>query len=182
MKIIFNFALAGFCFASALAVNASDVIEFDFEQMENIAIEKLNSIQQISFDNGIEYCGWILWKESGDVFAGEAVKGNEDSCDLPETPKDTVAIASYHTHGSHNPEYDSELPSVEDLEGDMHDEVYGFVATPGGRIWLTDPDQEAVFEICGESCVLQDPNYDAADTGKLAPSYTMEELEERFAE
>ena len=40
-------------------------------------------------------------------------------------------MASFHTHACYDPDADSEVPSVEDLAGDIDESVNGYVATLG---------------------------------------------------
>ncbi len=165
-------------FFAAFLMQASPLLaeEVNFKLLSEVAIQVLDQAQRQSFDEGLEYCGYIIEKD-GMIFASPKVKGEEGSC-LSSYPREDFAIlASYHTHGSHNPDYDSEVPSVSDYYADSEDEIYGFVGTPGGRVWVIDPFQEEIFELC-EGCILRDKNFDADDYGFVPDQFTPQELEE----
>ena len=89
------------------------------------------------------------------------------------------AVATLHTHGTYNVNYDSEAPSVVDMEADIGEQIDGFIGTPGGRVWYIDWDTEMASQICGEQCIAQDPNYRKDRWGQLARSYTLGELQAR---
>ena len=68
------------------------------------------------------------------------------------------------------------MPSVDDLEADFDEGIDGYIATPGGRVWLNDVDEEVSFLLCGPGCVHADQN----DRDCLAfPQYTIESLQDR---
>ncbi len=149
----------------------------EFKKVEAVAIEVLDSLQAISFKEQREYCGWIV-DDGTDIFATKAVPGDESSCTVDYPEDSIVLLASYHTHGQHNPDYWSEAPSNDDIESDFDEEIYGFVSTPAGRIWVIDPYQEMLFQICGEGCVTADPNYDSSEYPPIPESGTPEEINE----
>ncbi len=148
----------------------------DFDALTELAIETLDRAQKQSIAEGVEFCGFLLEKD-GRQFASPKKRGDESGC-TPSYPRyEFTILASYHTHGSHNPDYNSEVPSVDDFVADREDETYGFVGTPGGRVWLIDPFQDEIFEIC-KDCILQDENYDAREYGEIPENFTSESLED----
>ena len=58
----------------------------------------------------------------------------------------------------------------------MDEGVYGYVATPGGRLWLNIFDEALAVQLCGPGCVTADPNY--RHCGAYPPDfeYTLEGL------
>ena len=72
---------------------------------------------------------------------------------------DFEAIASYHTHAAYSDDMDSEVPSVDDLEIDFEEGVNGYVATPGGRVWLNLVNEGRTILLCGPGCVYVDPGF-----------------------
>lgn len=163
------------CNTVALEDESSPSVSPEYKQVEAIAISTLDSLQTVSFNERREYCGWIV-DDGTNIFATKAVPGDESSCVIDD-PKDShVILASYHTHGQHNPEYWSEAPSPDDIESDFDLEVYGFVSTPGGRVWVIDPYQEEIFQVCGEGCVTSDPNYDPDDYPEIPQSGSEKEI------
>jgi len=91
-------------------------------------------------------------------------------------------IASYHTHGAFHEEADSETPSSADLEADIDEEIDGYVATPGGRIWKNDSDREVAILLCGRNCTVSDPDYDSRAFPSVNRSYTLDGLYDRDEE
>ncbi len=149
--------------------------ELDFGAIEIAAIEALANIQQQSIEDQVEYCGYIVI-QNDKISATDVTKGGEDYCEMDAPPEDAEIVASFHTHGNHNPEYNSEVPSDADVEGDEEEGIYGFVGTPGGRVWLIDPFQDGIFSICDEACIPQDEDYNAADYPEIPQSFNEKEL------
>ena len=87
--------------------------------------------------------------------------------------------ATFHTHGAHDPDYDSEVPSVIDLEGDIADELDGYVSTPGGRFWHNDWRTKQARLVCGKKCLPADPAYRDCDTLEPEAVYSLQALKQR---
>jgi len=141
------------------------------------ARQTLAKLQANSFAAGREYCGMIGRNPRGEVVVTRARKGRADSC----RPRDfwgsrIDVIASYHTHGSHHPEADAEVPSFDDLAADTDEGVLGFVSTPGGRFWITEPQFGRVRQLCGVGCLPVDPDFNPRDAGHVRQQYTMQQL------
>lgn len=142
----------------------------------------LAELQDNSFAADREYCGMIGIDADGRLVASRPRRGSVDSC-TPRDPRDAVEIiASFHTHGSFAYDYDSEVPSVADVEGDMFEGVDGYISTPGGRLWFVDGQTGVSRVICGLGCLPADPDFEAEVWGPVAPRYTLEALEQREAE
>lgn len=146
------------------------------------AFATLSDVQNASFDGNREYCGMIGRNARGKLVVTRPRAGKATSC----RPKsfsflrgDIEYLASYHTHGGHDPDHDSEVPSVDDLYADGVEGVIGFVATPGGRLWVTDPARDEVRLICGPRCLPVDAQYKQADDGTVRQRYTASELHAR---
>ncbi len=135
----------------------------------------LNQLQDISFRKNREYCGYIGHDEKDVLFASNARRGRRDSC-LGKAPDNMDVIASYHTHGSFDPDARAEFPSVADLEGDEDEGIDGYISTPGGRLWYSDSQDMEVSQICGVGCMKQDPKFKAGIDGDIHVSYCYEEL------
>jgi len=140
----------------------------------------LAGIQNNSFNANREYCGMIGRNSAGQIVITRPRKGRRDSClPRPFRTNDVEVLASYHTHGSHDPGADAEVPSLDDLRADTDEGVIGFVATPGGRFWKTDPDTNSVSLICNVGCLPKDPDYDPRDEGRVRSRYTAAQLDAR---
>lgn len=147
-----------------------------------IARATLAALQGPSFEDNIEFCGYLGYDAEENLVPTPASKGDNESCAY-EGPEDGyVLVLSYHTHAAFDPEYSSEIPSVADIESDEAEGIDGFVATPGGRLWYVDTTDMIVRQICGLGCLPQDPDFIEGADGDIAISYTYEELLEFEAE
>ncbi len=143
------------------------------------AVGFLDGLQGPSFAEDREYCGYLGLDDAGEFVATDPIEGEEALCE-PILPFDIQVVASYHTHGAYGPEHDAEVPSPEDVDSDMAEGVFGYVSTPGGRIWLIDWRDGVATQVCGASCVAVDPNYNAREAGPVGRVYTRESLAARF--
>lgn len=165
--------------AAAIAVSAGTVAA---DSKQEIALMKrvFAEIQPLSFERNREYCGYIGYDFDGKLVASEARRGRASSC-RPKDPRNIeVIIASYHTHGAYNGDEGSEVPSVEDMEGDQSEGIDGYVATPGGRMWYVDTEDMVISQICGVGCLDQDPEFEPYTDVKIERSYSYDELVEWF--
>lgn len=140
----------------------------------------LSQLQPLSFANNIEYCGYIGLDDDGALIASTATPGDESSCLSDDPVEIAVITASYHTHGAYSPDYDSEIPSGDDVEGDEAEGIDGYVATPGGRFWYIDTTDMVISQICGIGCLPSDPGFQAGDWGPIDQSYSYDQLIERL--
>ena len=147
-----------------------------------LATQTLRDLQAQSFDRNREYCGMIGRDADGALVVSEPRRGWRSSC-RPKDPRGAVElVASYHTHGAWNPKFHSEIPSTDDVYSDMEEEVFGFVATPGGRLWMIDWRDGTARQICAQGCVPADDAYPQGGGDDIAQSYTLPELIEIFEE
>ena len=164
-----------------LALFASPLTAQDNAEVA-LAKATLDALQQLSFDNNREYCGYIVIDADGELVATPAVQGNIGDCYADDPPEDSVPVASYHTHGAFEYDTPAEFPSVSDLEADEAEGVDGYIATPGGRFWYVDGVDQIASQLCGVGCLTQDANFEAGLDGELQISYTIDELRELEAE
>ncbi len=87
-----------------------------------------------------------------------------------------VLTQSYHTHAAFSTDYNSEMPSGVDMEGDEDEGIDGWVATPGGRFWYIDTTDMITRQICGIGCLPADPNFIAGESGIIEISYSYNDL------
>lgn len=150
-------------------------------EVQSFAREQLNALQERSFAENIELCGIIFETSEGELGASFPKGGDEATCDLIYFDEPgMVPIASFHTHGSWNPEYDSEVPSLTDIQSDIANGMDGYIATPGGRLWWVDHKKARARRACEAGCLIQDPNYRPCPADTIAESYSLEELALRF--
>lgn len=139
----------------------------------------MDEIQRRSFAERKEFCGLILEDDAGKLDISLVVEGRENKCDLPwMSPLGLYPVATFHTHGAFNKDYDSEVPSALDVESDIDEQIDGYVATPGGRLWKTDWQEQVATQLCGEGCLVSDPDYRAEPFG-IAGRYTLRQLKQR---
>lgn len=140
----------------------------------------LMQLQPLSFAENREYCGYIGQMPDGTYQATEVTRGDPYSC-LSRGSEDRFieVTASFHTHAAFDTEADSEVPSTDDVRGDMDEGVNGYIATPGGRFWYVDGARGVATQLCGLGCLGQDPDFVQGDAGTIAQQYTLADLERR---
>ncbi|MGD1907185.1 MAG: DUF4329 domain-containing protein [Leptolyngbyaceae cyanobacterium] len=152
--------------------------EVDLDELDDFARDHLVEVQEISIEAGVEYCGLYGYDADGELAATTAVRGEPDSCNPWNEPDEFVVIASYHTHGSYSPDADSEVPSTDDLEGDIEEGIYGYISTPGGRLWFNDWETESATVI-DPGAIQPDPDFQDCPAFPAGTDYTLPELEAR---
>ncbi len=140
-------------------------------------MESMNALS-VRFDR--EVCGYILRHPNGAYSSTKVSWGGHASCASLPIEEGAEVASSWHTHAAWAPAYDGEVPSIQDVEGDMQLGINGWVATPGGRLWFVDGKTGHMRQYCGIGCVASDPNFTADDYGPVAESYTLEALFRRF--
>ena len=138
----------------------------------------LSRLNRQSFVQNTEICGYVGRDPAGTLFTTENATGREAECYLPTPPANMTLLASYHTHGTYSPEYDSEFPTSTDMESDRAAGIDGYIATPGGRLWFVDSDTMTVRELCGVGCLPMDPGYRPDEAGRISISYTYAGLQQ----
>lgn len=145
--------------------------------VQDFARARLGEMQARSFAENVELCAIIFEDSTGALQSSEVRAGDEATCDLRYFDAPGMApLASIHTHGPFDADYDSEVPSLIDLDGDVESGMDGYVATPGGRFWRSDWRGERAVLVCGEGCLAQDPAYRECPDDTVAASYTRPEL------
>lgn len=157
--------------------------DFDFRSLEGpvdrFAADILNKAQTQSFQDGVEYCGIIGYDEDGNLAATTPKRGQKNGC-RPEDDMSLVqVIASYHTHGSYSSYADTETPSLSDLETDFAEKIDGYIATPGGRLWVNLYEEKLSIMLCGVGCLKKDPNFKGCPAFAPEESYSIQKLVER---
>ncbi|MEO0591498.1 MAG: DUF4329 domain-containing protein [Pseudomonadota bacterium] len=136
------------------------VITVTQSEVESFARQQLNALQEQSFAQDIELCGIIFERSDGTLGASPPRPGDEASCGIKYFDEPGMRpVASFHTHAAQNDSYDSEVPSLLDMESDYASGMDGYVATPGGRFWRVDAQGPTAIRICGPGCLAQDPAY-----------------------
>ena len=146
-------------------------------EVQSFARERLREVLQRSFDEDIELCGIIFERSDGSLGASDIRIGDEASCGIAYFDEPGMRpVASFHTHAGQNEKYDSEVPSLQDLESDAASELDGYVATPGGRFWRVNASAVEAVQVCGPGCLPQDPDYKACAAGPPKKRYSRADL------
>lgn len=153
----------------------------ELEELHEVAAEHLDMVQAISIREGVEYCGFLGFYTGGPITGTPPRRGRTDSCTPPNTPRGFTVLASYHTHGSYTTNADTEVPSVDDLQADVQEQIYGYIATPAGRVWFNDWERNESMMLFGPGSVVSDPNYRACAAFPPGTQYTMTQLQQRAA-
>lgn len=150
-------------------------------EVQRFARNQLDALQRRSFAEDIELCGIIFERSNGELGASSIRQGDEASCGIAYFDEPGMKpLASFHTHAAQNEAYDSEVPSVLDLQNDAALSMDGYLATPGGRFWWIDGRREVATMVCGEGCLAQDPAYELCDAYAPEREYNIPALMNRF--
>ncbi|QDH35069.1 DUF4329 domain-containing protein [Porphyrobacter sp. YT40] len=149
-------------------------------EVQAFARTRLEAMQAQSIAENIELCAIIFEDNEGALDATPVHEGDEGTCDLRYFDEPGMApVASIHTHAGFDANYDSEVPSMLDLESDIESRMDGYVATPGGRLWRIDWQAPRAVQVCGEGCLTQDPAYRTCPDDPIAASYSAAQLAAR---
>jgi len=133
---------------------------YDPAELTALARTTLQALQTRSFSENREYCGYLGIAPDGTLSAAAPSRGSQARCFAANLPFDWWIVGHYHTHGGYDPQIQSEIPSVKDLQSTLDTGLVGYLATPGGRFWRFDPATELAEQICGVGCLGQDPNHE----------------------
>jgi len=149
------------------------------QTVDAFAVSFLDSIQASSIAARREFCGYIRRDLSGTLRATPPRPGTFATCSMPAPLPGSGIIATYHTHGAYGPNHDNETPSTIDLENDIRLGLNGYVSTPGGRVWRTNPDTKDTVQVCGLGCVTRDPGFVPRNEKAVLQRFTLPQLEQR---
>ena len=152
------------------------------DELGRFAIATLAKLQRDSIERNQEFCGVIVESDDGVLSASRIYEGGRADCSYYRMSQPgTHVVASFHTHGGTDRDYDSEFPSLEDVEGDMEEQIAGFIATPGGRVWQVDWRTGVASQFCGVGCLQRDPDYGPDSDETPSERYSLAQLRERAA-
>lgn len=140
-------------------------------------MESMNALS-IRFDR--EVCGYVLRDRDGTYSSTKVSWGGHASCASLPLEDGVEVVSSWHTHAAYSPNYDNEVPSIQDVEGDIRFGVNGWVGTPGGRLWFVESGIETIRVVCGLGCLPTDPNATDRLHDPIPPSMTLNQLYNRF--
>jgi hypothetical protein len=166
------------CLALVLSAPAPATAQSASETAFVMALMRAMNQLSVRFDR--EVCGFVLRDATGAYSSTKVSWGGAASCaSLPLQPGVT-AMSSWHTHAGWDPDYDGEVPSIQDVEGDMSMGVNGWVATPGGRLWFVDGNTGALRQVCGRDCLPVDPGFVPEEHGPVPDELSLDGLYQRF--
>ncbi|MEM0948263.1 MAG: DUF4329 domain-containing protein [Pseudomonadota bacterium] len=171
-------ALCRLYFVLCLSACVADVPEPD-TAFNEAAIAFMNDLQPRSIAENREYCGFLGRDASGEFRATAPVRGDAESCEIVGFPETFEVIASYHTHGGYDFDIDSEVPSSDDITSDVADQTFGYIATPGGRIWLVDWRNRSASQLCEIDCVHSDPDFVPGYADPIPRTVTLRDIRRR---
>lgn len=142
----------------------------------------MESMNALSVRFNREVCGYILRHPNGAYSSTKVSWGGHASCASLPLQGGVDVVSSWHTHAAWGEGYDGEVPSIQDVEGDMDQGINGWVGTPGGRLWHVDGRTGTMRQVCGRDCLPVDPNFFPEEHGPVAESYTLDALYARFGQ
>ena len=149
------------------------------DALDRFAASHLDKVQQLSFRDGIEYCGLFGLDRDGELAATPPRPGTRFECTPMDEPPVVEVLASYHTHASFDIDADGEAPSIGDLTSDFEEGIDGYIGTPGGRVWVNMVDEEVSVLLCGPGCISVAPGFKECPAFLPADEYTIEDLKRR---
>jgi len=140
----------------------------------------MESMNALSIRFNREVCGYILREPDGSYRSTKVSWGGHASCASLPIEAGVEVVSSWHTHAAYDRGYDNEVPSIQDVEGDIRFGVNGWVGTPGGRLWFVESGTETIRVACGLECLPTDPNATDQFHDPIPPSMSLDELYRRF--
>lgn len=168
--------IAAFLWANPVAAQDRGFLAGD---LDRFAAVHFDIIQPLSIADGVEYCGLLGFDAAGNLMATPARRGRADSCRPDDGPPGFEVLASYHTHGAYDRDADTEVPSLDDLQSDIDEGIDGYIATPGGRLWLNDTEARESVLLCGPGCIESDPDFRPCPAFLPEDRYTVHTLRAR---
>ncbi len=164
---------------AAALIGTSACLAQEAEESEFV-MALMTTVNHLSIRFGREACGFVLQDEDGRFSSSKVQWGTVDGCAPLLADDDPDPLSSWHTHGSYAPEYDNEVPSVDDVLGDLEEGTTGWVGTPGGRLWYIAAQEGALWETCGVGCLPHDPTATDALRAPVPSSMSFYDLYYRF--
>jgi hypothetical protein len=140
----------------------------------------MRAMNQLSVRFNREVCGFVLRDADGTYSSTKVSWGGAASCASLPLGTGVAPVASWHTHAAWARGYDGEMPSIQDVEGDMAMGVNGWVGTPGGRLWFVDGRTGAIEQVCGRGCLPVDPGFVPKEHGPVPQALSLDGLYARF--
>ena len=140
----------------------------------------MESMNALSIRFNREVCGYILRHPNGAYSSTKVSWGGHATCASLAVDPSLEVVSSWHTHAAWVSDYDGEVPSIQDVEGDMSQGINGWVGTPGGRLWFVDGQTGTMRQFCGWGCLPSDPAFVSDDHDQVSETLTLDGLYDRF--
>ena len=172
--------LFSICAVIAAIASVSQATAQSNAEEQALAKAMLSALQERSFKQNREFCGFIARDADGKLFASKVYRGKQASCSARVRLKvGQDLLAHFHTHGRFLPRFDNEVPSAIDVDNEQIYGTRGYVATPGGRFWLIEGATGEVKLICGPGCLPVDPGYQERPRDRISTSYSAKQIQQR---
>ena len=172
MRVYLGFILCLALPGTSSAQSADQISKADLAGIKFV----LADAQRRSFSANREVCGLFGRNAQGKLVSTSGRLGGRDGCRPGYDPRGVEVFATWHTHGAFEDDYDSEVPSPDDVRAEMIEGQIGFVATPGGRLWMIDGESGVANLVCGLPCLPADQSFEPGVFGPIAKRYTLEQL------
>ncbi|AHM02944.1 hypothetical protein roselon_00503 [Roseibacterium elongatum DSM 19469] len=172
--------LATLALAAAMALPVPMAATAQSEAETEFMMGLMEAMNQLSVRFNREVCGFVLVDDAGNFSSTKVSWGGHASCASLPLQQGATVVSSWHTHAAWARQYDNEVPSIQDVEGDMRMGVNGWVGTPGGRLWFVHGRSGTIRQVCGPDCLPSDPA--SVNEVHSAPNqtYTLDGLYARF--
>ncbi|EGT3575985.1 RHS repeat protein, partial [Citrobacter amalonaticus] len=117
-----------------------------FSDPDTAALEVLKKINGQSICEDKEFAGLICMDNKNNYFATGPNKGEEHESSPFDSPcPGSAVIATYHTHGAYSFGYADDFFSKRDVKLYEHNNILGYLGTPGGEFKKTDKSGREFF-------------------------------------
>ena len=147
-------------------------------EADAFAIAHFAAIQGDTVAARREFCGYFRVNGSGTPQVADQVVGTLSTCPRNRPPSNTYA--AWHTHGAYDINYDTEVPSPQDMIGTFQSGIDGYLGTPGGRVWRIEAQSRTAVLLC-TGCIPVDPGYKPSEVLPVRPTYNGRTLLERYS-
>jgi len=130
-----------------------------FGTPDETAMVAINGINPKSIALNREFAGLVVQNPDGSYSYTGPYMGTVDQSWPGSPPPRTVVVADWHTHGAYDPNYESEVFSPDDMQGNTDLGYPGYLGTPSGAILKFIPPPQGSNPINGTIITLQPPRH-----------------------
>jgi RHS repeat-associated protein len=145
--------------AKAVDSAPQGTVPTEFGTPDDAAIVVINSINPKSIAINREFAGLIVQNADGSYSYTGPYMGTVDTSLPGSAPPNAQAVADWHTHGAYDPNYESEVFSPQDMQGNTDLGYPGYLGTPSGAILKFLPPPQGTNPNNGTVIILQPPRH-----------------------